>query len=242
MIKPDTIVTHPKDILYPLFMQRINRDRHLFNKMIVVMTPGATGINFTNYVKDHLVDATIIEEYLDSGVDWRNAALTEGLKSSDGDAILFLEQDFLVVDGFFEALIKKLDDFNTIGAIAGAGLGERFHPSCLLVRKNVLNATQQDFSVDPDKGDHFAKLTRELLRKGSWSDLTRLPRHFHLNGLTQNYRLTKNWYDHQIFFEYNRLSQKLPQHNTWREFCRIKEGEMTGITAHPFINLVEFFL
>lgn len=233
-IKPDVIVTHPRDILYPWWMQMMNRNRYLFNKVIVVMTQYATEHNFTNYIKDTLLDATVLESYPDNGTDWRNAALTEALKHSDGERVLFLEQDFLFEYSFLGGVFDI--DVNTIGFYQG----DRLHPAFLLVKKEILENTRQDFSVNPDIGDHFSKLTLDLQAIGGIYDLEGTD-WYHLSGLTQNYRMNENWHQPQIFFEYNKLSQELPQHNLWRNICRAKEAQMGDISPHPLISLKEFF-
>ena len=50
----DVVVCWPKDVDYPWFRQRINRDRHLFDKLIIVMTQKATDKNFTSYIKANM--------------------------------------------------------------------------------------------------------------------------------------------------------------------------------------------
>lgn len=200
----------------------MNKNRHLFDKLIVVMTQSATKLDFTNFLRSNL-EAEIIESYPYNGADWRHSAIQEALKHSTND-VLFLEQDFLFVDGFLEALIKRFERYPVIGFREG----ERFHPACLLVKRDVLDKTDKDFSVDTDVGDHFVKVSRQL-ENHDWSSLTDLPAHFHLAGTTQNYRLESNWYHPQNFFEYNKRSQELPQHDVWKGFCKQKEVQMGNI-------------
>lgn len=233
----DVIVLNPRDVLYPWWMQRMTKDRHLFNKLIVVMTQQSREVNFTNYIKDNL-DATVIEEFPDDGSDWRNAAINEALKHTQGD-VLFLEQDLLFQAGFLELVFRN--DHNTIGFYQG----DRLHPAFLLVKRLILDKTSKDFSVDKDVGDHFSKITKELEILGDVVSLDDLAftkgGYCHLNGLTQNYRLKSNWYDPQLFFQYNRLSMNLPQHNTWLQFCRQMDG-MGSFSKHPTIDLEKYFI
>lgn len=234
-MKPDVIVLNPRDCLYPWWMNMVNKNHHLFGKVIIVMTQFATDLNFTNYIKRNL-DAVVLESYPNDGKDWRHAAIIEALKYSDGETVLFLEQDFLFGKGFLEHIFSQL--YPTIGFYEG----DRLHPAFLLVQKDILDKTRKDFGVDPDRGDHFSKLTKDLEKVSSIIDLRTLTDSwYHLAGLTQNYRLTENWYQPQIFFEYNKLSQELPQHEVWKGICRKKEMEMGAFFPHPTVSLKEFF-
>lgn len=231
----DIICCNPRDCLYPWFMRKMNNERHRFGKIIVIMTQQATEYNFTNYIKDNIKDVTIIEEYVDDGKDWRNAAITEALKISDGDRILFLEQDFLFDQDFLDRTLSI--DANTIGFYQG----DRLHPAFLLVKRFILEKTRKDFSVDPDKGDHFSKLTKDLREIGGIYLLPDDNSWYHLAGLTQNYRMTSHWYQPQIFSQYNKLSQDLPQHELWKGICHKKEVEMGEFSPHPLVNLNRYF-
>ena len=225
-MKPDVIICHPRDVLYPLWMKCMNKDRHLFNKVIVVMTQQSNDWDFTNYIKDKLINAEIIESYPYDGTDWRNSAINEALKHTTGD-VLFLEQDFLYEEGFME---------NNLKGTKALREGDRVHPAFLLVERERLDKTDKDFSVNPDKGDHFSKFTSQL------SDIENITGdYYHLNGLTQNYRLDDNWYQPSIFKQYNEMSIELPQHNTWKQFCIQKKNQMENVEPHETINLERFF-
>lgn len=219
-MKPDIVVCNPRDVLYPLFMARINKDRDLFNKVIVVMTQQSEDFNFTNHIKDTIKDATVIEKFEDDGGDWRNSAINEALKFSDGDSVLFLEQDFLVTDGFF----AKLVDGNLGNEIRVFKEGDRVHPACFLISRELLDKTSKNFSVEKDIGDHFYKFVKELqsmpeIIETNIKYFCVVYPHFHINGLTQNYRLLENWYQCSTFKAYNLLSIKMKQHSVWRGLC-----------------------
>lgn len=233
-MKPDVIVSHPRDVLYPWWQRSMAQNRHLFGKLIVIMTQYATPLNFTNYIKAHLPDAVVIEEYYDDGHDWRNAAINEALNLSDSDRVLFLEQDFLCTPDWLQTVLS------IPGEMTGFYQGERLHPAFLMVSKAILNRTKRDFSVTPDKGDHFYAFTKELEQLGDIWKLQPTPDWHHLSGLTQNYRLDDQWHNAREFYMYNHLSMRLPQHPSWLGFCYQKETQMTekGVlgTVEPYLG------
>lgn len=233
----DIIIEHPKDTLYPWWMEAMRQNRDRFNRLIVVMTQRATDLDFTEYLRSSIPNLTIIESYLDDGKDWRNAAITEALGKSDADRILFLEQDFLFEKSFLDRVLGM--DANTVGFYEGT----RLHPAFLLVKKSVLQNTRQDFSVDPDKGDHFSKLTTDLEKLG---DIKTLDGNDwkHLSGLTQNYRLQGNFHNAQEFWEYLKLCEGLPQHSKWVDLSIIKRREAAAWLEfpNPELTLGGFFI
>ena len=89
-MKIDIVICQPRDVLYPWFMRKMNEERHRFGKVIVIMTQQATEHNFTNYIKANIKDVTVIEEFPYDGKDWRDSAINEALRQSDGDRVLFL--------------------------------------------------------------------------------------------------------------------------------------------------------
>lgn len=230
----DVILSNPRDVWYPYWVWRMNKDRHLFDKVIVMITQTATDRDYVQDLKN--LNVTVIEDYVDDGTDWRNAAINRALKESKSDKILFLEQDFLYKNGFIEGLLE-IDGYDAIGFRDG----NRFHPACLLVTREATWLTQRDFSVDPDVGDHFFKFTTELEAMNNWADLKtfELPEWHHLAGLTQNYRLESNWYHPPSFYTYNKMIQKLLMPDSWLEVCKATEKKMGDITLDPKVS--EFF-
>ncbi len=226
-MKPDIIISHPRDILYPWWMWRINKDRDLFEKVIIVMTQNATGTDYSSYILNNVDGCEVIEEYVDDGRDWRNAAIKEALKVSYSSHVLFLEQDFLVEDGFWEDFLSKGKDYNSVGFVEG----NRFHPACLLVRRDIIQKTKEDFSVQPDVGDHFKKFSEELMEVGGHANMRdlKLPGWYHMAGLSQNFRLDKNWYGENEFFAYLLQCLLLPErylHPTWKSFTKVLKEKM----------------
>lgn len=237
-MKPDVIICWPGDVYYPWFVWRMNQDRRLFDRVIVVITRGVTDRDYSNAIKNNIRDVSVIDRFPDNGRDWRDAAIREGLRFSFANHLLFLEQDFLYEDGFMEKLLEYGEDHPVIGMREG----NRLHPACLLVTRPLLGDTSRDFSHTPDIGDHFHKLTQELDELVEVTDLTQLvlPKHCHLAGLTQNYRLDSNWYHPSEFFTYNYFSGCLPDKysmpKSWYELCMSINGKGEGVDINQQVK------
>lgn len=192
MIKPNLLTCWPKDVYYPFFVKRINKDRRLFERVIVVMTEGDPGFNETAKVgvslEDSLVLSPNILELANEKRSWYDVAMNTGLLKVDSSHVLFMEQDFFVEDGFFEKLFS-IEGFNTIGFKDN----NRLHPSCLLVKKETLDRTSKDFNAYPPEDDHFAKITKELMGFENWTTLQALDLDgwYHMAGLTHNTRMDR---------------------------------------------------
>lgn len=193
MVKPDLIVCWPKDIFFPFFVKRINRDRGLFDKVIIVMTEGSLDGDCTRDIEHTLAGAIILApnllELAAGGKDWRNVATNIALEKSDSSHVLFMEQDFLVGDDFFKKLFTAAEDFDVIGFRDN----NRLHPACLLVKRKILDTTSKDFGAYPPEDDHFSKVTKELMKPGGWVTLDELgiTNWYHMAGLTHNTRMDK---------------------------------------------------
>lgn len=165
-MKPDIIVCIPKDIYPKAFIKRVNRDRDLFNKVIIAITNQELPIDYSNEIKGNIKEPTILTKFEQSG-DWRNNAIQKCLESSNSEYILFLEPDFFVADGFFKEIFSNMNGVD----IVGFEDGNRFHPSCLLIKREILDKTSKDFSAYPQEYDHFGVLTQELKKLGTWKNL-----------------------------------------------------------------------
>mgnify|MGYP001589906492 FL=1 len=225
----DVIVCHVCDLLYPQWMYRMNKDRDLFGKIIVMMTQKSDDRDYTDYLKSH-IKAQVISEYRHDSPDWRDSAIKEALFETRGDRVLFLEQDFIVEDGFFKKLFELDYDLGSDYKYVTIGLmdGNRFHPACLLVKQTAIARTRRDFSVDTDVGDHFYKFSQDLEKIGNWVSLKNLnlPKNEHISGLTQNFRLTKNFHHPKRFYDYLMESLEYDQPDDWRLFTISKAKEV----------------
>lgn len=231
MKRADLIVTHPRDIYYPYFVQLINRNRDLFDRVIVIMTQTSSDRDYTADVTQYLINSAVILKVPDTTPDWRNNAIREGLRYTLSDAVLFWEQDFLVKPGFFEELLAGLDKHDAIGFESG----NRYHPACLLVKNELLNKTDKDFSVETDIGDHFYGFTKQLKEYGDCATLDQIGlegQYHHLAGLTQNFRLDSNFYMPDEFYTYLFLSSYLEQPDDWKKFSIQKMRQIDSSVIH----------
>ena len=118
--------------------------------------------------------------------DWRNVAVNKALKYTDAEWLWFTEQDFFPKKDFWELVEKDSEEFNIIGV----NIGERLHPCCLFVKREVVNSTSRNFGGDPDRLDHFGLFQEELKNY----PIKYLPErvYYHMNGLSQNLYLLQN--------------------------------------------------
>lgn len=214
----DIITVWPRDVYYPYFAWRINKDRDLFDRVIVVMSEGNPRFDFTRDIgiKRSTVLTPDLLKLTEGGRDWRHMATLTGLAKSNAKSVLFLEQDFFVKDGFFQTLLEKGKEYQTVGFVEG----NRLHPACLLTQKETLNKTDKDFAAYPPIGDHFSRFTKQLMNIGFWTTLGEagLADWYHLSGLTHNYRLESNFHRADDFHTYNDLCLKLEMPQAWRDF------------------------
>jgi hypothetical protein len=223
----------------------MNRDRNLFGNLIVVMTAGADA-DYTQEIKGRLHDSIVltpdIEKLCAGGKDWRNVATNIGLDKVTASHVLFLEQDLLVKDNFFHELIDKIGGLDAIGIFDSSN---RFHPACLLTRKDILDRTSKDVGAYPQvQSDHFAKISYEIKSYGNWTSLQvlGLKDWYHLAGLTHNYSLTKDYYKPAEFYTYNFYCGMLEQPRAWKEFIQNKFPEMKTLPADMLdTNIAGYF-
>jgi hypothetical protein len=203
----DLITCQPKDVYYPFWVEQMVKNRKLFGRIIVMMTQDGE----RDYSRDleRIPDVTVLSKYPKTG-DWRDQATREALKYSLGDRILFTEQDLITGPDFYSKLLEVNDP------VVGFWDGNRLHPACLLIDKILLK--DADFSVEPDVGDHFYKLTQKLIKDTTVTLLEALGLpYLHLAGLTQNYRLKDNFYQPNQFLTYNTKCLPLHMPDSWRE-------------------------
>lgn len=163
-----------------------NRSR--FGKVIICLTDmSIRDPDYRLYLKESLSRYGII--FLDipraeSGQDWRNEAIDRALKVSDGDYVLFTEQDFLPTDNetFWSMVDCDLDDEKEVITVLQ---GDRWHPCFLLVKRDLLEKTSKDFGVVTDRLDHFGKFQQELEEINPKLSFIQNCWH-HMNGLSQN--------------------------------------------------------
>lgn len=205
-MKPDVIVSWPRNCDYPLWRQYIRENRTLFNEIIVAFTETHHGDDYRHFVKnetfkDHVqcFDAPLPKE----GEDWRNVAIHSALiHSYNADFIWFTEQDFFPHKDFWPWVHKQNN------SIFGVMQGTRLHPCCILINRRELEKTSKDFSANAPEWDHFGKLQIDFENMGmGWQVIpNRLYTHF--NGLSHNFRLIAEGnppnYQADAFYKYLR--------------------------------------
>lgn len=188
-MKPDVIVSWPRNCDYPLWRLFIHENRREFGDVIVIFTETYHGPDFRDFVVNAMAADNVIcrnSPTPQSGEDWRNVAVNFGLSFSHSDLVWFTEQDFYVLGGFFD----EVDLYLSEGAEAiGVYQGDRLHPCSIFITKDLLKRLVLDFGVEPNVGDHFWKIQAQLgiFEKKVWA----IPEKFyeHFNGLSHNWRL-----------------------------------------------------
>lgn len=210
---------------YPLFRLNLARYRDHFNKVILYPSRHHGVIDLEAFAKKTIQETWVDPVAIDYGVeDWRQAETTPMLQHSDGDWLLFMEQDFFVDN--WEKLFTDVEKEIENGADAIGWWNETafpyLHPCFFLLKREMFEKTQKDFRAHPEIPgcDHFAMLTRDVERLGGkivtlqslgWENWKNA---FHLGGLTYVYQ---DWKDDgsgsfgvgnpEAFFVYNYWSR-----------------------------------
>ena len=225
---PDLILTNPVHIDYPLFRKFIKDSRKRFNKAIIVFTDmNVPDLDYRQHIRKTMAeDKVTFLKCLpaEANEDWRNKAIKMALTVSTSDWICFMEQDFIVKEGFFEdmeALSQRVDVF-------GYYQDERLHPCCIYIKRALLDKTCKNFSPIPDISDHFSRIQRDLEKKDILIGV--IPHRIadHMNGLSQNIHILQEGGE--------------PNYNpeAFRKYC---EECLTVEDIHPdFKKLFEWYL
>lgn len=207
MIKPDVIVTWPRNCDYPLWRQFIRDNRHRFNEIIVVFMETNQGHNYIDFVMDAMRQDHVLFAQSPAVLghqDWRDVAIKHALiQSYNADWVWFTEQDFLPIgDTMFEVL-DAADASGNEWVAAFDGL--RMHPCSLFIKRPLLSKIDKDFSAKPPEYDHFGAIQKQLqsITPGIAID----PETYtHMNGLSHNMTLAsggeKANYKHCKFRKY----------------------------------------
>lgn len=185
---------------YPLWKKLLKKYRDKFGKIILYPSRHHGFIDQEEYLKATLPETWIDPVAIKYGVeDWRQAETDPLLVHSDAEWILFMEQDFFV-DDWDKLWIKVEEAMKNSDAIGwwNETAFPYLHPCFLLIKREILDKTQKDFSAHPEIPgcDHFAMITRDLEMLGA--KITKLQdlgyenwvNAFHLGGLTYPYQ---NW-------------------------------------------------
>lgn len=191
MIKPDVIVSWPKNSDYPLWRQFIRDNRNRFAQVVVVFTETHDGRDYSAFVKKSMAGQAITfvdSPIVGSGQDWRDVAVKEGLKfANTSEWIWFTEQDFYPKPGFFEEIFENPAEMLT--EVFAAYQGERMHPCSILIRRKTLAETKMNFGIDPGRLDHFGLIQEDIYRINAVIQPIHPDLYHHYNGLSHNFRL-----------------------------------------------------
>lgn len=230
MTKPDVICSWPHHADYPLFRQMILENRKYFDHVYVVFTQSTMpDPHFNRFLLKNVPYMEFISPP-DSVGDWRNTAINYVLDHySKAKNVLFLEQDFLIRDKRFWEVLFRDFEHNFIYYQEG----ERIHPACALVTREVIDRTSRDFTARPPLYDHFGLFFREVNAMANGINIEDLGLHsnedyYHMAGFTQNYYCIQNnqpLYKPEEFLAYNHYVQKVNvlQHPVYVETSQLIE-------------------
>lgn len=210
MLKPDVIVSWPRNCDYPLWRHFIHNNRARFNEVIIVFTETHQGNNYVEFAKSQMERdycLFIKNPIVHAEQDWRDVAIKAALNHSyNAEWIWFTEQDFIIQDDV--AFWNKIEVSQDLSSVIGIKQGERLHPACLFIERKVLNKTSRYFGITPNKSDHFGKLQLEI--EALQSPITIIPSsmYYHYNGLSHNMSLAGRQeapnYEPERFYDYMR--------------------------------------
>lgn len=230
LMKPDVILTWPSGADYPLCRLQLKEFKKFFNKIIIAFYDHGES-DYRPWLKKNIPGAIFCEVGYDD-VAWRERAVTEALKYSDSDWILFTEQDFFAKDdSFYQVVSQARSQFDVIGYDQGA----RLHPFFLLTSRSLLEKTSKDFAVHGLGQDHFSKVSNELRTIGRFVDIRALGLKekvdwYHFSSMTWNiFRIKDNnirefhepldW----LLYNYYSRTAKIKQNPRWRAFTYYAE-------------------
>lgn len=216
LIKPDVIVSWPRNCDYPLWRLFIKENRHLFNEVIIVFTETHQGKDYRDFVKEEMTPSYCL--FIDSpivkgGQDWRDVAMKTALNYSyNAEWIWFTEQDFHITKP--ELFWRKVEESQNISDVIGVDDNGRLHPCCLFLNRNTLNKTKRYFGIEPNIYDHFGRIQKDLEALQSPKTIIPEDYYYHYNGLSHNMTLVERGeapnYEPIMFKKY--LGECLYQH------------------------------
>lgn len=216
IIKPDVIVSWPRNNEYPLWRYFISENRFRFNKVFIVFTETYHGDDYRYFIRSVMPSGsfTIIDSTLPQGIeDWRDVAIQEALRISKNDWLWFTEEDFFPKNEQFWVDVNR-ELLNNNAQAIGVRQGTRLHPCSLFITRELINKTHRDFGVVPNKLDHFGRIEEDLnslqipiaiIDPSMWK---------HYNGLSHNFRLVSDMkepvYEPQEFYDYLKRCLQIP--------------------------------
>jgi hypothetical protein len=188
-MKPDVIVTWPRNCDYPLWRQFIRDNRERFNLVLIVFMETNSGEDYRDFVKQSMFnDYVLFLENPQTNGDWRNSAVNHALiQSYNAGWLWFTEQDFTTDNvGFWHEVSLAAEAGNEVVTIKE---GNRMHPCCMFIKREALAKTSLDFSVDtvntPPTYDHFGRIQKDIESQNIPTYIVPQGYH-HMAGLSHN--------------------------------------------------------
>lgn len=223
-MKPDIIVTWPRNCDYPLWRQMIRDNRDKFNEVIIVFMETNQGDDYRQFIKDAMFQDHVLfvqSPPVGATEDWRNVAVNAALMHSlHSEWLWFTEQDFFFPE--IDNVWQLLDEVSQTGCRAiGVLDGQRLHPCCLFLKRNLLVQTSKSFGANPPEYDHFGRIQKDLDHLKVNGYILHPDTYIHMAGLSHNMRLITEGQEpnHQVEQFYNYLNDCLkvtvPLHETF---------------------------
>lgn len=188
MIKPDVIVSWPRNCDYPVWRQFIHSYREYFNNIIIAFTETNQGPDHRSFVREVMFRDYCLfldPRELTVGEDWRDVAVNQALLHSyNSEWIWFTEQDF-----FPKKLFLEEWELKTAYDYIGVKDGDRLHPCSLLIKRPALGKTRRFFGVQTNKHDHFGGIQEDLERENLSGFIQSPSLYTHMAGLSHNMSL-----------------------------------------------------
>ena len=189
-MKPDLIISWPKNNDYPVWREMIRSHRHRFAEIWVVFTETNDGLDFSPFVKEAMKHEAVkfIQQPPVRDHDWRDVAVNEALRQSHSEWVFFTEQDFFFRDGFWEFVDQFLSRVDVLAVMDR----ERMHPCGIFMSRDALKRTSCNFGIIPGVSDHFSRIQNDVNSVGLKQVTIPEKLYHHMNGLSQNFTLLKN--------------------------------------------------
>src|SRR3990167_7194738 len=162
-MRPDVVSVWPRHVDFPLWRAWLARNRMHLGRVVVAFIEQHLPEDWREYVRrefDRIGGVTTLDAPRISGEDWRDTAVNECLDKCESNWIFFTEQDFLIWDdrAFRQAVSTLALEHGAIGFRERGD--DRWHPACLLVRRDIVDLTSRYFGADPV--DHFHSFGQEV--------------------------------------------------------------------------------
>lgn len=240
-MKPDVIVTWPTGYDYPWWRWQMTAHREKFDQIFVVFHkmghPDFRKFLYRNFKKVFYINMK------EPGFYWRHNSINQALQFSKNPWVWFTEMDFFVKEDYF--FVKMFEEAEKVDG-AGFRSSERWHPACLLLKRETIDKTDCFFDpayYDKKKGeegltallDHFVVFSWQLAKVAKIKTLKEIglvegEDFYHMEDLTHNYDRVKvgnveEMHRPRDFLIYNAISRSIPvpQDKRWLEITYVAE-------------------